>query len=200
MKQIWVSLFTRLENSKTPRLIRCLIIFLVKHGVEALVDSINSVQANLFQVILSRFWIPNLKTITGYTEVKLSAVASAKLLCESPSMLDPAAEELCGKLLDGVVTLLSLPEEEKVEDEPEVPDFGEATGYQATIVRLHNVGKKEGDPLEEIKDPKYFSMALLVVLSSKFSGRFPLVITRYLSPANQAALLQLCHSYHLSIV
>lgn len=117
----------------------------MKHGVEALVDSINSVQANLFQVILSRFWIPNLKTITGYTEVKLIAVASAKLLCESPSMLDPAAEELCGKLLDGVVTLLSLPEEGKVEDEQEVPDFEEATGYQATIVHLHNVGKKEGD-------------------------------------------------------
>ncbi|KAI3681877.1 hypothetical protein L6452_36682 [Arctium lappa] len=142
MNHIWASLFTRLQNSKTPRLVRCLIIFmslfLVKHGLQTLTDSINSVQANLFHVILGQFWIPTLKTITGYTEVKLSAVASTKLLCESPSLLDPAAEELWGKLLDSIVTLLSQPEEERVEDEPEVPDFAEATGYQATFVRLHN--------------------------------------------------------------
>ncbi|CAI9292076.1 unnamed protein product [Lactuca saligna] len=146
MNHIWASLFTRLQNSKTPRLVRCLIIFmslfLVKHGIQTLVDSINSVQANLFHVILGQFWIPSLKTITGYTEVKLSAVASSKLLCESASLLDPAAEELWGRLLDGIVTLLSLPEEERVEDEPEVPDFGgeATTGYQATFVRLHNAG------------------------------------------------------------
>ncbi|KVH89008.1 Armadillo-like helical [Cynara cardunculus var. scolymus] len=203
MNHIWASLFTRLQNSKTPRLVRCLIIFmslfLVKHGLQTLMDSINSVQANLFHVILGQFWIPTLKTITGYTEVKLSAVASTKLLCESPSLLDPAAEELWGKLLDSIVALLSQPEEERVEDEPEVPDFAEATGYQATFVRLHNAGKKEEDPLKEIKDPKHFSVALLANTSSQFRGRFPPIITRYLSPANQAALLQLCNSYNLSI-
>ncbi|KAJ0590304.1 putative importin-beta domain, exportin-2, armadillo-like helical, exportin-2, central [Helianthus annuus] len=203
MIHIWSSLFTRLQKSKTPRLVRCLIIlmslFLVKHGNQCLIDSINSVQANIFNMILDQIWIPNLKTITGYTEVKLSAVASTKLLCESTLLLDPAAEQLWGKLLDSVVTLLSQPEEERVEDEPELPDFGEATGYQATFVRLHNAGKKEEDPLKEIKDPKHFCIALLANLSAQFRGRFPPVITRYVSPANQAALLQLCTSYNLVI-
>nr|GEW28341.1 hypothetical protein [Tanacetum cinerariifolium] len=175
MNHIWATLFTRLQNNKTPRLVRCLIIFmslfLVKQGAHTLVDSVNSVQANLFNAILGQFWIPTLKTITGNTEVKLSAVASAKLLCESPSLLDPAAEELWGKLLDGIVTLLSQPEEQRVEDEPEVPDFGEATGYK----------------------PPLFVFTML------FRGRFPPVITGYLSQANQAALLQLCNSYKLAI-
>ncbi|XP_071696769.1 exportin-2-like [Rutidosis leptorrhynchoides] len=204
MNHIWASLFTRLQNSKTPRLVRCLIIFmslfLVKHGIQTLVDSINSVQANLFQAILGQFWIPNLKTITGNIEVKLSAVASSKLLCESQALLDPAAEELWGKLLDGIVTLFSQPEEQRIEDEPEVPDFGETTGYQATFVRLQNAGKKEEDPLKDIQDPKHYSVALLANLSSQFRGRFPPVITKYLSQANQAALLQLCNSYNLAIV
>ncbi|GJV23332.1 exportin-2 [Tanacetum coccineum] len=204
MNHIWATLFTRLQNNKTPRLVRCLIIFmslfLVKHGIQTLVDSVNSVQANLFNAILGQFWIPTLKTITGNTEVKLSAVASTKLLCESPSLLDPAAEELWGKLLDGIVTLLSQPEEQRVEDEPEVPDFGEATGYQATFVRLHNAGRREEDPLKEIQDPKPFCVALLANLSNQFRGRFPPVIARYLSQANQAALLQLCNSYKLAIV
>lgn len=204
MNHIWASLFTRLQNSKTARLVRCLIIFmslfLVKHGIQTLVDSINSVQANLFHAILGQFWIPNLKTITGNTEVKLAAVASSKLLCESPSLLDPAAEETWGKLLDGIVTLLSLPEEQRVEDEPEVPDFAEATGYQATFVRLHNAGRREEDPLPEIVDPRHYSVGLLANLSAQFQGRFPPVITKYLSQENQAALLQLCNAYNLAIV
>ncbi|KAL8208094.1 hypothetical protein R6Q57_007506 [Mikania cordata] len=204
IKNIWGSLFTRLQNSKTPRFVRCLIIFLslflVKHGIQTLVDSINSIQSNLFQQLLALVWISNLKTITGYTEVKLSAVASTKLLCESPLLLDPAAEELWGKLLDSIVTLLSQPEEARVEDEPEVPDFGEASGYQATFIRLHNAGKKEEDPLKEISDPKHFSVALLANLSTQFHGRFPPIITRYLSPVNQSALLQLCQSYNLAVV
>nr|XP_043618630.1 exportin-2 [Erigeron canadensis] len=204
MNHIWASLFTRLQNSKTPRLVRCLIIFmslfLVKHGIQTLVDSINSVQANLFQAIVGQFWIPNLSTITGTIEVKLCAVASSKLLCESQSLLDPAAEELWGRLLDGIVTLLSQPEEARVVDEPEVPDFGEATGYQATFVRLHNAGRREEDPLREIQDPKHHSVALLANLSTQFRGRFPPIINRYLSQANQASLLQLCNSYNLTIV
>ncbi|KAJ9560072.1 hypothetical protein OSB04_005232 [Centaurea solstitialis] len=161
---------------------------------------LSRILADLFSAILGQFWIPTLKTITGYIEVKLAAVASTKLLCESPLLLDPAAEEIWGKLLDSIVTLLSQPEEERVEDEPEVPDFAEATtGYQATFVRLRNAGKKEEDPLKEIRDPKHFSVALLAYTSAQFRGRFPPVITKYLSPVNQAALLQLCSSYNLSI-
>ena len=157
MNDIWHTLFTRVQNNKTARLVRCLIIFmslfLFKHGIQTLVVSVDSLQANLFNAILDTFWIPTLKTITGNTEIKLSAVASVKLLCESLSLLDPAAEELWGKLLDGIVILLSQPEEQRVEDEPEVPDFGEVTVYKATFVRLHNAGRMEEDPLKEIQDP-----------------------------------------------
>nr|GEZ49526.1 exportin-2 [Tanacetum cinerariifolium] len=117
-----------------------MLLFLVKHDTQTLMDSVNSVGANLFNSILDKFWIPTLMTITGNIEVKLSAVASAKLLCESPSLLDPAAEELWG-----------------------------------------------------IQDPKHICVALLANLSSHFHGRFPPVITRYLSQANQATLLQICN-------
>lgn len=133
MNHIWASLFNRLQNqnTKTPRLVRCVIVFmslfLAKHWVQTLVDLVNSVEANLFHVILGELWIPNLNTInTGYnyTEVKLSAVASTKLLCESALLLDPAAEELWGKLLDAVLTLLvsmplPLPQEERERAEDE---------------------------------------------------------------------------------
>lgn len=103
MIHIWASLFTRLPN-KTSNFVSYLTMFmsrfLVNHGIQILVDSINSVEENLFLEILGQYWIPNLKTVFWYKDVKLCAIAATKLLCESPLLLDPASEELWGKLLD----------------------------------------------------------------------------------------------------
>ncbi|GAB4838288.1 hypothetical protein Ancab_027816 [Ancistrocladus abbreviatus] len=204
MGHIWAALFTRLQNSRTVRFVRCLLIFmslfLVKHGSTTLMDSVNAVQPNLFGMILEQFWIPNLKLITGYIELKLTSVASTRLICESPALLDPAASRLWGKMLDSIVTLVSRPEQDRVEAELEVPDLEETTGYSATFVHLYNAGKKEEDPLKEIKDPKEFLVASLSNLSAVSSGRYPLVISENLAPENQAALLQLCSTYNRSIV
>uniref|UniRef100_A0A5B6ZN94 Putative exportin-2 n=1 Tax=Davidia involucrata TaxID=16924 RepID=A0A5B6ZN94_DAVIN len=204
MGHIWASLFTRLQNSRTVKFVKSLLIFmslfLVKHGCQNLVDSMSVVQSNIFLVILEQFWIPNLKLITGSIELKLTSVASTRLICESPTLLDPAASRHWGKMLDSIVTLLSRPEQDRVEEEPEVPDFGENMGYGATFVHLHNAGKKEEDPLKEIRDPKQFLVASLAKLSALSPGRYPQIINENLDPANQAALIQLCSSYNLSVV
>lgn len=201
---IWTALFTELQKRRTVRLIKSLLIFmslfLVKHGSASLVDLMNAVQPNIFQGILVQFWIPNLKHITGATETKLTAVASTRLICESPSLLDAAAAEHWGKMLDSIVTLLSRPEQDRVEDEPEMPDIAENVGYTATFVRLFNAGKKEEDPLKDIKDPREFLVASLARLSALYPGRFPQVISQYLDKDNQTALLQLCSTYNCQIV
>uniref|UniRef100_A0A803NV49 Uncharacterized protein n=1 Tax=Cannabis sativa TaxID=3483 RepID=A0A803NV49_CANSA len=169
------------------------------HGSTNLVETMNAVQPNIFKEILAQFWVPNLKHITGPIETKLTAVASTRLLCESPILLDAMATELWGKMLDSVVTLVSRPEEDRVEEEPEMPDLAENVGYTASFVRLFNAGKKEEDPLKEIKDPKEFLVASLATLSASNPGRFPQVISQYLDPANQTALLHLCSTYNCPI-
>ncbi|KAL0379382.1 UNVERIFIED_CONTAM: Exportin-2 [Sesamum angustifolium] len=201
ISHIWVALFKRLQYNRTVKFIKSLVIFmslfLVKHGPEKLVGSMNAVQPDVFHTILEQFWIPNLKLITGSTELKLTSVASTRLICESVSPLDP---KLWGKMLDSIVTLISRPEEDRVEEEPEVPDFGETVGYNATYVRLYNAGRKEDDPLPEINDPKQFLVVSLANLSTRSPGTYPRIITENLEPANQAALFQLCSSYNLTIV
>nr|GMC95577.1 Exportin-2 [Ipomoea batatas] len=197
---IWAALFKRLQERKTVKFVKNLVIFmslfLIKHGCQNLAASIDAVQANLFRTIVEQFWVPNLKSITGSIELKLTAAASTKLICESPSLLDSG---LWGKMLDSIVTLLSKPEDERVEEEPEVPDFGE-TGYSAAFVHLYNAGKREEDPLIDVQDPKQFLVASLANLSARCPGQYTQVIRENLLPANQAALLQLCNSYNLSIV
>ncbi|KAK4339410.1 hypothetical protein RND71_040872 [Anisodus tanguticus] len=201
MGHIWVSLFNRLQQGRTVKFLKNLVIFmslfLVKHGLHNLVVSMNAVQKDVFQTIVEQFWVPSLKLITGSVELKLTSVASTKLICESSTLLD---SKVRGKILDSIVTLLCRPEEERVLEEPEVPDFGETVGYNATFVHLYNTGKKEEDPLKEVNDPKQYLVASLSNLAAASPGTYPQLIRENLEAANQAALLQLCSSYNLSIV
>ncbi|XP_051129556.1 exportin-2-like [Andrographis paniculata] len=202
ISHIWVALFNRLQQvNRTVKFIKSLVIFmslfLVKHGPEKLVGSMNAVQPDVFRAILEQFWIPNLKLIVGSMELKLTAVASTRLLCES---LSPSDSRLWGKMLDSIVTLISRPEEDRVEEEPEIPDFGETVGYNATFVHLYNAGRKEEDPLPDIKDPKQYLVASLANLSARSPGTYPSIINQNLDAANQAALLQLCNLHSVTIV
>ncbi|KAJ8748577.1 hypothetical protein K2173_003478 [Erythroxylum novogranatense] len=204
MIHIWNALFTRLQKKRTVKFLKCFLIFmslfLVKHDSASLVDTMNSVQPNIFVMILEQFWIPNLKLITGHIEVKLTAVASTKLICESPSLLDSAAVRHWGKMLDSIVTLLSQPEENRVEEEPDMPDIADTVSYTVSFVKLYNAGKKEEDPLKNIKEPKEFLVTSLAKLAALSPVRYPQIISENLDPANQAALLQLCSTYNRPIV
>ncbi|KAJ0962600.1 hypothetical protein J5N97_027722 [Dioscorea zingiberensis] len=171
---IWNVLFTRLQNRQTVKFVNSLIIFmslvLVKHGPGVLVDSVNAVQPNIFGAILQQFWVPNLKLISGFIEIKLASVASTRLICESPALLDASAAELWGKMLNTIITLLAQPEEFLENVENEAPEVQETGGYSAAFVRLHNAGKKEEDPLKEIRDSKEFFVSSLARLSSLYPG------------------------------
>ncbi|KMT02977.1 hypothetical protein BVRB_8g195460 [Beta vulgaris subsp. vulgaris] len=166
-------------------------LFIVKHGWNNLVGTLDNIQPGLFRTILVTFWIPNLKQITGAIETKLAAVASTKLICECSALSDPASSEVWGKMLDSLVTLVTGPQEERVEEESEVPDFAETGSYSASFVRLYNVNRRDDDPLKEIKDPKQFLLASLRNYSNFSTGRYGQVISENLDPANQAALSQL---------
>ncbi|CAO2822764.1 unnamed protein product [Amaranthus hypochondriacus] len=197
LQNILVSLLTRLQSNPSPKFVRCLIIFMslfiVKHGWNNLVSTIDTIQSGLFLTILEMFWVPNLKQITGATETKLTAVASTKLICECPALADPVASKVWGKMLDSIVTLVTRPEEERVEEESEVPDFAETGSYSATFIRLYNANKKDEDPLKDIKDPKQILFASLSN-SGFLAGRFAQVISEHVDPANQSALSQLCRT------
>ncbi|GAU39453.1 hypothetical protein TSUD_290190 [Trifolium subterraneum] len=103
------------------------------------IDTINAVQPDLFSVILTQFWIRNLKLITGDIELKLTAVASTRLICESPVLLDSVS---WGTMVDSIVTLLSRQEQDKVQDE--------------------NAGKNKEEPLKEIRYPREFFICFIV--------------------------------------
>ncbi|CAM6129189.1 unnamed protein product [Calypogeia fissa] len=201
--QIWGILFSRLQRERTVKFIKSLIIFMslfaVKHGHALLTDSINSVQPNLIFMILEHVWVPNLTYITGDIETKLCAIAATKLLTESPILLSDASQVTWGKLLNSVVTLLVRPEEDRAEEETDIPDLDEVVGYTTTYAQLHNAGKKEEDPVKDIKDSKEYLATSLGRASAQFPGRFGGIIQQSLDPANQAGLMQILNTYHVRL-
>ncbi|CAK8560661.1 unnamed protein product [Lathyrus sativus] len=204
ISHIWAAIFRELQKRRPIKLIKSLLIFislfLVKHGSSNVIDTMNAVQPDIFSAILTQFWIPNLKHIIGKIELKLTAVASTRLICESPVLLDPAASVSWGKMVDSIVTLLSRQEQDRVEDETDMPDIAEKVGYTDTFVRLHNAGKNVEDPLQDIRDPREFFVASLSQLCARSPGRYSKVISENVDPENQTALLQLCNTYKLSLV
>ncbi|CAL9081582.1 unnamed protein product [Musa textilis] len=175
-------------------------LILVKHGPSILVESIDSLQKGLFMQILQPFWIPNLKLIPGATEMKLASVAATRLICASPILLDPSFSELWGKMLDSLIILPAQPDQYKGELENGEANILETLGYSTAFARLHYGGKKEEDPLKEIRDPKEFLVTSLPRLSASYPGWYRTVIEKCVDPANQAALLQLCTTFNCVIV
>eukprot|EP00897_Mesotaenium_endlicherianum_P004221 jgi/Mesen1/3827/ME000207S02837 len=191
---IWALLFNRLQ---TPKFVRSLLIFMalfvVKHGVAAVADSIQRVQAGIFVGVLQTVWVQSLPTITGDIEPKLCAVAATKILCDSSDL----------QLLDSVLTLMVRPEEDRAgaaagDDEREhddVADLEEASGYTASYAQLHNAGKREEDPVPDVKDVRQLLTASLGQLAGRSPGRYSGIIQQSLQPANRDALQQYCSTY-----
>uniref|UniRef100_A0A0D9UYL1 Importin N-terminal domain-containing protein n=1 Tax=Leersia perrieri TaxID=77586 RepID=A0A0D9UYL1_9ORYZ len=207
ISEIWSALFTRLQTRQAVKFVNSLVVFMslvvVKYGPAVLVGSVDAIQPNLFITILQRFWIPNLKFIKGALEVKLTSVASTKLICESAALLDVAAAQTWGKMLDSIVALLSRSDQDGAQQEQNDgadADSQRTSGYSVSFVRLQYAGKSEDDLLKEVNDPKQFLVTSLATLSAQSPGRFGPIIEQNVDPANKGALIQLCAAYNTSIV
>ena len=78
-------------------------------------------------------------------------------------------------------------------------DLEETIGY-APFSQLYNAGKKEHDPVKEIKDPKEFLVISLARISAQAIGRYLSIIQQSLEPVKQDALAQFCSIYGCTIV
>ncbi|KAL5228605.1 hypothetical protein ABZP36_016870 [Zizania latifolia] len=207
IREIWGALFTRLQTRQAVKFVNSLVVFmslvLVKYGPGILVSSVNAIQPGIFMTILQRFWTSNLKLIKGALEVKLTAVASTKLICESAVLLDAAAAQTWGKLLDSIVALLSRSDQDGAQEQNDgvdATDSQRTSGYSVSFVRLQYAGKSEDDLLKEVNDPKQFLVTSLATLSAQSPGRFGPIIEQHVDPVNKGALIQLCTAYNSNIV
>uniref|UniRef100_A0A7S2T0L6 Exportin-2 n=1 Tax=Chloropicon primus TaxID=1764295 RepID=A0A7S2T0L6_9CHLO len=174
LTNIWSLLCQRLQTSSTPKYTKHFLIFLAmfidKHGVSVVMNSIDSLQQGLFGMLLQQVLMPNFSAVKGDVESKLCAVALTKILCDCPTILSDTAT--WGQLLS---ILVSYIEGVTVNDGDEGSgfDMDAMVGYSAAYAQLHHAQKKEVDPLPNISDVR----AYLAQSLSKLSHTHPLATT-----------------------
>ena len=94
LPEIMKILLARLTKSSTLVLRRLVInfmsLFSAKHGTEILIRAVNSVQPDLFDMVLGQIWISGATKVHGALKRKNAAIGLVNILCNTPYMLEPA--------------------------------------------------------------------------------------------------------------
>jgi len=178
-KSVMVLMFTRLSKSKTAKFVKSFLIFInlfvVRYGGNEIIELVDSVQPNLWSMVVDRIIFTEMQKVSGATEKKICSVGMTNLLCCTP-LMNPNGKyfgNLWTQILDSAIRLLQLPTDETDADDEHFIDVEDTPGYQAAFCQLAMAGKKEFDPFKgTIPCPKAYLVTNLQKLTSEFPGKF----------------------------
>ncbi|CAH0717735.1 unnamed protein product, partial [Brenthis ino] len=201
-KQIITLLFQRLSSSKTTKYVRGLIAFLgfytAHFGADPLIDLVDSVQANMFSMYVSRVLVPDVQRVSGALERKAAAVGCVRLLCHSERFRDGPLAALWPAVLQALIGLFELPPDESTLPEDHFVEVDDAPGYQPQYAQLACARAAAGDPLASIEDPKRYLAESLGSMSRAAPGLLPPRLAALDAP-HRAALAQYLAAYSVQL-
>lgn len=165
-------LFSRLAQKKTPKYVKCLVIFfslfIIKFGPDSLIQSFEQLQKGLF-INIAQLWIEYLQKVSGSYPRKLCSLATAKLLLESKLLLSDFFEvnniNLYQQFLFAVIKLIELPEEKVTDDSFDEEGSSE---YQVKYSKLSFASFQSEDPIQSYPNPKkYLAISLQKLLNQQ---------------------------------
>ena len=199
LKNILILLFQRLQSSKTTKYVKGLLVFFSlfagRFGGPALVEVVESIQPQMFKMVVERLYLVDVQKVSRATERKICAVGITKLLTETPAMLAAPCGSLWTPLLQVLISLFELPEDDSVPADEHFIDIEDTPGYQTAFSQLVYAGTKEHDPFESVvPNTKAYLAQCLHKLSAQHPGQVPRLIaglsdeaTRFLQTYFQSA-------------
>jgi len=192
-KSIMILLFTRLSRSKTAKFVKSFLVFLnlfaVRYGGTELIELVDSVQPNMWVMVVDRLISLETQKVSGAVEKKICSVGMTKLLCETAPM-SPSGKYFAqfSPVLDASIRLLQLPTDETDADDEHFIDVEDTPGYQAAFCQLSMAGKKDFDPFKgAVPCPKTHLLTNLQKFCAQFPGKL-LPAIQQMKPECQAAL------------
>ncbi|CAF0997607.1 unnamed protein product [Adineta ricciae] len=209
-KDIFIVIFTRLTKAKTQKLIRCIIVFfsyfVIKYGAQELINQIDSIQMNMFQMVVERLFIPELSKVNE-EEKKVCAVAVIHLLCDPQSMTSGNyCNSLWINLLQALLRLfessnqlqtMSAAERKKEAQEQAEEELlvglDDTPDYTPAFSRLAFARKAPTDLFgSSIPDPRYHLAKCLHTLTTSQPNQFLSMMSNGLSPEHLSHVQQYC--------
>lgn len=186
-RTIFTLILTKLSAAKSntkygPLAISYFALFAGLFGGQALLNSLNEIQAGIGLTILVQVWVPKLSMIpANRIDSKIQVVGLTRILCDTPDLIsDDNGKQVWSQAFKGVVTILSSQSfrSQGVEDDGETEV---EIGYDATYSQLSLAAKKPDDPFPEVADPPRSFASALSSLSSQRPGVLGTVIQHSLS-------------------
>lgn len=190
LKNILLVLFQRLQSSKTTKYVKGLLVFFSlfvgRFNGPALVDTIESIQPQMFKMVVERLYLQDVQKVGGTTERKICAVGITKLLTETPAMLSEPCASLWTPLLQALISLFELPEDDSVPADEHFIEIEDTPGYQTAFSQLIYAGTKDHDPFEStVPNAKAHLAQSLHKLSAQRPGQVPQLIAGLTNEATQ---------------
>lgn len=164
MPQVFRLLFQRLSSSKTTKFVKCLIVFFtyyaLKVGPTELIQTIDSIQAQMFGMVCQRVLVTDINKVSGDTDRKIVAVGVAKILCECPLMLQTYIA-YWQPLVQALIELFELPPDESNIEGDHFIEIEDTAGYQVAYSQLNFAASKKDDPVGEVPDARRFLLEKL---------------------------------------
>lgn len=194
MGTVYQLLFQRLQTAKTPKYVRCLILFFsvltIVHGAESVVNRIDAIQAGLFYMFLKSVWLPNMQKVSGGVERKTCIVALANLLSQSQHLqADQEAWAACVfsclKMIhcavEGDDTSSFVPQTLTLEDLAR--EALSESGFSNVFCPLHGAHAPVQDPCAATADPSlHFRTQIGTVIHGPNGAQFFAALRSKLSP------------------
>lgn len=206
-KDIFIVIFTRLTRAKTQKLIKSILVFfshfVVRCGATELIQQIDNIQANMFQMVVERLFVPDLSKVEE-EEKKICAIAVTHLLCDPEAMITGIySNQLWLPLFQALLRLfqssqqlqiLSAAERKQQEkdlaEEELIVGLDETPDYTPAFSRLVFAKKSNVDLLgSSIPDARCHLAKCLQTLTSTHPNRFLPMMTNAL-PAEHLTQIQ----------
>ncbi|CAB3368472.1 Hypothetical predicted protein [Cloeon dipterum] len=203
IKQIFIILFQRLSSSKTTKFIKNLIVFLclfsIKYGAAKTVELVDSLQHQMFGMVLERIIIPDLQKVSGTMEKKIAASGVIALLCNCPPLFEGSYSQFWAPTLEALLKLFELPEDDSLLPDDHFIDVEDTPGYQAAYSRLAFAGDRVQSNIADIDNPQLHLATCLYKLTAAYPGRFGPIISQGLQADAQMVLNRYLQSANLSL-
>ena len=206
IKNIFILLFQRLQSSKTTKYVKGLLVFFSlfagKYGGSCLIQTVESIQAKLFLMVIERLFLNNVQKVSGQTDRRICAIGITKILAETSEMMTEPFVQQWTPLLQALISLFELPEDDSIPDDEHFIEIEDTPGYQTAFSQLIFAGIKDHDPFRElVPNPKAHLAQSLHKLSSEHPGKLQgmiqaglsgdaiLILQSYLQLANISTLM-----------
>lgn len=177
LQTIFRLIFQRLQGSKTGQLTKSLIIFLAifigKHGPDFVISHVNSVQPDIFAMVIQSIWLPSATQVVGKVERKAVAIAMVDLLCKTDKFWSPPYSEFPQPLLQCIVQVCEgYQAEPSIDDDAASSDTVEVDASSAGFSSLPHASKRASDLFATVPDPRLYFAHSLHQSSKTKPGRF----------------------------